>query len=169
MKKCKTSKITVSGTISKSTQSESMEMPDTIFIGKRPSVPQIMYSDYSSISGSNSNSNSTNTNNTNNTNLPVRQVPKELPPFSNGPRLYPVYVQPPPSDGMSGNIKYTIQPRIFLSFSNKKFKVGSKAKVSYSGEESIITNIGPKQILLRSRLENKEKRIPLQNFIEFNK
>ena len=91
------------------------------------------------------------------------------PTLSQTQKVYPPYVQPPPSTFKHDGIDYTLQQRIFVSFNGKTFKLGSKAIINQEGEEAVITNIGPKLILMRKDLQSKEKRIPVQTFIDLNK
>jgi hypothetical protein len=64
--------------------------------------------------------------------------------------------------------EYTVQPRMFISFNGKTFKVGDKAIINEDEETSTITNIGKKLILLRKDLQSKEKRVPVEMFFRLN-
>jgi len=83
-------------------------------------------------------------------------------------KKYPTYVKPNPSTFKYNGTQYTLQERKFISFNKKTFKLGNKAIVDKSGEKAVITNIGPKTIILRKSLDTKEKRIPVQTFIDLN-
>jgi hypothetical protein len=86
-----------------------------------------------------------------------------------GVQIYPVWVQPPSSKNEISGTKYVIQPRKFISFNGKEFKIGSKANIDYTGTKSTITNIGLKQLTLKKDLMSKENRLTIENFLKFNK
>jgi hypothetical protein len=96
----------------------------------------------------------------------VSKYPKY--PGNPGVKIYPVWQQPDPSDHVSNGTKYTIQPRKFISFNGKEFKVGSNALVDTIGTKAVITNIGTKQITLKKDLTSKENRLTIETFLKFN-
>ena len=64
--------------------------------------------------------------------------------------------------------EFVLYPKSFISFSGKKFTVGNQANVG-GNQLYTITNIGPKQILLRKSINGKEIRLKINKFIELNK
>jgi len=89
-------------------------------------------------------------------------------PGNPGVRIYPEWVQPDPSDSVSNGVNYTIQPRKFISFNGKNFKIGDTAIIDTFGTRSIITNIGYKQITLKKDMTSKENRLTIDTFIKAN-
>jgi hypothetical protein len=96
---------------------------------------------------------------------PVKQLKY---PGNPGVQIYPIWQQPEPSNHVVNGIKYTVQPRKFIAFNKKEFKVGSNAAVDTLGTKAVITNIGTKQITLKKDLISKENRLTIETFLKFN-
>jgi len=102
--------------------------------------------------------------------IPVKSVVSKFPKYPGNPgvKIYPEWVQPDPSDHVSNGTKYTIQPRKFISFNKKQFKVGDPAMIDTIGTKAVITNIGTKQITLKKDITSKENRLTIETFLKFN-
>ena len=91
------------------------------------------------------------------------------PPLPKKPTVTFLKTYPRPSTNKHNGTEYTLKQQMFISFNGKTFKVGSKAVIDSTGEQSTITNIGQKLILLKKDLQSKEKRLHIEEFIELNK
>uniref|UniRef100_A0A6C0I821 Uncharacterized protein n=1 Tax=viral metagenome TaxID=1070528 RepID=A0A6C0I821_9ZZZZ len=67
-----------------------------------------------------------------------------------------------------GSTTLQVKPKEYIIVGNKKFKIGSKAKINQSGAVETITNIGPKQIILRKGPNAKEHRLSIRQFVLIN-
>ena len=169
MKKCKLKELTLSGSLLKSKNNNLDYLDLSVFTGKKPKppsspfipkriepfIPRKTISEPLRIESSVSM-------------RPSVPRPTIKYPGNPGVKIYPMWVQPGPSTSEFNGIKYTIQPRKFISFKGKEFKVGSKANFDNTGSQAIITNIGLKQITLRKDLISKENRLTIENFLTFN-
>lgn len=139
-----------------------------IFIGKKPQVPIDVFDFFiKEDEVKKNNNNQTTKQEYPEIKYPPQKTYNKTTEGSNKP--YPEYIQPPPVKNESNGVEYEHQDRQFISFNGKKFVVGSKAVVNSNNEYAYITNIGPKQILLRKDLNSKEKRLSHPIFIDLNK